>query len=190
MSLDVAHRAATLWTMSEQTVKIQAETGRMIADLAHFLGRTKKDVVRDAVRAFTDLREHAILRGAAASTERAASASGSTEGARLLAAAAGDLMALPLRDRLTVLRPDLLALLARHGGRGPRIVGDRWRDDGADLLELLVETDLTANDWQVLEAIHDVQQLLRATVLFHDATALRLLAPDRLERLEREAVPL
>jgi hypothetical protein len=176
--------------MSEQTVKIQAETGRMITDLAHFLGRTKKDVVRDAVRAFVDLHEHTILRGAAASTERAAAASGSTEGARLLAAAGGDLMSLPLRDRLIVLRADLIALLADHGGRQPRIVGDRWRDDDADLLELLIETDLTANDRHVLEAIHDVQQLVGATVQFHDVTALRLVAHDRLERLENEAIPL
>ena len=190
MALDAMNRAATLWPMPEQTVKIQAETGRLIADLAHFLGRTKKDVVRDAVRAFVDLHEHAILRGAAASTERAASAAGSTEGARLLAAAGGDLMSLPLRDRLTVLRSDLIAMLARHGGRKPCIIGDRWRDDDADLLELLVETDLTANDWHVLDAIHDVQRLLGATVQFHDVTALRLVAPDRLERLEREAVPL
>ncbi|WP_173921412.1 hypothetical protein [Agromyces sp. Marseille-P2726] len=176
--------------MPERTVKIHTETDRMAADLAHVLRRTKKDVVRDAVRTFIDLHEHDIRRGAAASAERAAAASGSTEGARLLAAAGGDLMSLPLRDRLTVVRSDLLALLARHGGRSPRIIGDRWRDDDADLLELLVETDLTADDWHVLDAIHDAQRLLGVTVQFHDVTALGLVAPDRLERLEREAVPL
>ena len=44
----------------------------MVADLAHFLGRTRKAVVRDAVRAFAELHEPAIRSGIAHSSDRAA----------------------------------------------------------------------------------------------------------------------
>jgi hypothetical protein len=35
-------------------VKVSAETDQMIADAAHFLGRTKKDIVDVAVREYVD----------------------------------------------------------------------------------------------------------------------------------------
>lgn len=176
--------------MAERTVKIDSSTGRMVADLAHFLGRTKKAVLRDAVLAFTEVHEHTIAKGAADSTERAAATSGSLEGARLLAAAAGDVASLPLRDRITVLRRQLLEVLRRHDARNPRIVGDLARGVDTDILELLVERDLISDRWNLLECIHETQRLLDATVHLHDATALGLIASDRLERLEGEAVPL
>lgn len=176
--------------MSERSVKIDASTGLMVADLAHFLGRTKKAVLREAVLAFTEVHERTIAHGAAVSTDRAAETSGSLEGARLLAAAAGDVGSLPLRDRITVLRRPLLDVLRRYDAQNPRIVGDLARGVDTDILELLVERDLVSARWNLLECIHETQQLLDATVHLHDATALQLLASDRLERLEREAVPL
>ncbi|WP_136707345.1 hypothetical protein [Agromyces sp. H66] len=176
--------------MRERSVKIDPSTGRLIADLAHFLGRTKKSVLHDAVLAFTEVHENTITRGAAESTERAAGTSGSLEGARLLAAAAGDVMTLPLRDRVTVLRRRLLEVLRRHDARNPRMVGDLAKGIDTDILELLVERDLFSDRWNLLECIHEAQLLLGATVHLHDSTALGLIASDRLERLEREAVPL
>lgn len=176
--------------MSDRSVKIDASTGQMVADLAHFLGRTKKSVLHDAVLAFTEVHEPTITHGAAVSTRRAAATSGALEGARLLAAAAGDFGSLPLRDRITVRRRQLLDVLRRYDAHNPRIVGDLATGVDGDLLELLVERDLVSARWNLLECIHETQQLLGATVHLHDATALKLLASDRLERLEREAVPL
>ena len=45
------------------TVKVDADTLRVIADLAHVLGRSRKDVVRDAVHAFAAWREQVLGNG-------------------------------------------------------------------------------------------------------------------------------
>ena len=176
--------------MSENTVKVHPATDRMVADLAHFLGRTKKDVVRDAVLAFAELHGNSIAIGAAHASDRAATASGSVERERLLAASGGDIGTLSLRDRLTVHRLELIALLTRYGGRNPRIVGELAAGADAEALELLIESDPYRFDWNPSEATHSAQQLLDAVVVFHDAARLRLFAPARLARLEREAVDL
>lgn len=176
--------------MPDHSVRIDTATSRMVADLAHFLGCTKKTVLRDAMLAFTELHEHTVVRGAAQSTERATATSGSLEGSRLLAAAGGDVMSLPLSDRITVLRRQLLEVLRRYDARNPRIVGDLARGVDTDMLELLVERDLISATWNILDCIHETQQLLGAAVHVHDATALALLASDRLDRLEQEAVPI
>lgn len=42
------------------TVKVDRETHRLIGDLAHLLGRSRKDVVRDAVLAFAAWRERLL----------------------------------------------------------------------------------------------------------------------------------
>jgi hypothetical protein len=109
---------------------------------------------------------------------------------RLLAAAGGDVGSLSLRDRLTVHRLELIALLERYGGRNPRVVGELAAHDDAETLELLIESDPYRFDWNPSEATHTTQQLLDAVVVFHDAARLRLFAPARLARLEREAIPL
>ncbi|OJX73298.1 MULTISPECIES: hypothetical protein [unclassified Leifsonia] len=41
-------------TTAQSPVKVDAATDRLISDAAHFLGRTKKDVVSDAVREYVD----------------------------------------------------------------------------------------------------------------------------------------
>jgi uncharacterized protein len=176
--------------MVVNAVKIDQETGRMVADLAHFLGRTKKDVVRDAVLAFAELHGNSITIGVAHSSDRVATASGSVERERLLAAAGGDDSLLPLRDRVKVHRLELIALLDRYGGRNPRIVGELATGADAETVELLVESDPYQFDWNPSEATHTTQRLLDAVVVLHDSTRLKLFAPDRLVRLEEEAVPL
>lgn len=124
------------------------------------------------------------------SSDRIAAASGSVERERLLAEAGGDVRSLSLRDRVKVRRVELLALLERHGGRSPRIVGELAGGGEAEALELLIESDPYAFDWNAAEATITIQQLLEAPVTLYDATRLGLFSPDRLAVLEREAVPL
>ena len=173
-----------------KTIKIDPMTDRIVSDLAHHLRRMKKEVLRDAVLAFADLHEATLARGIADSVERAAAASGSLEGARLLASAGGDVGALPLRDRVSVKRAELIGLLDRHGGRNPRIVGKLALGESTETLELLIETDPYAFKWNPLEATHLTQCLLDAPVVLHDEARLRLFSPGVLARLEGEAVVL
>jgi hypothetical protein len=176
--------------MPMKTVKVDPPTDQMIADLAHFLGRQKKEVLRDAVRVFTELHGPVVEREIARSNDRVTAAAGSVESARLEAAAGGDVASLPLRDRVTVHRLELIALLERYGGRTPRLVGELAMGDDAETLELLVESDPYRFDWNPSEATHTTQRLLDAVVVLHDAARLRLFAPDRLARLEAEAALL
>ena len=175
--------------MSELTVRVDPETGRLVADLSHFLGRTKKAVVHDAVRAFAELHEQTLRSGIDHSSSRAGNASGAGDRERLLAEAGGDLMSLTLPQRVTVLREDLIRILDGHGARNVRLLGRLARGEAAEAADLLVESDLIAG-MDYASATHDAQRLLRTTVNLHDATRLRLFAPDRLAELEREASPL
>ena len=45
------------------TVKVDRETHRLIGDLAHVLGRSRKDIVRDAVHAFASWRDRLLDEG-------------------------------------------------------------------------------------------------------------------------------
>lgn len=175
--------------MSELTVRVDPETGRRVADLAHFLGRTRKDIVRDAVRAFAELHERSIKDGIADSTSRAAAAAGIRERERLLAAAGGDVMSLSLPERLKVRRDELIRALDHCGARNARLVGPLARGEEAETIELLVESDLIAG-MDPAGAIHEAQRLLGTTVTVHDTTGIRLFSPQRLAVLEQEAVPL
>lgn len=171
-------------------IKVDPMTDRMVSDLAHSLQRTKKDVVRDAVLALADLHQATLARAIADSTERSAAASGSVEAARLLAAAGGEVGALALRDRVTVMRVRLMTLIEHQGGRDPRVVGDLALGTATETLELLVETDPYEFRWNSLEATHLTQRLINAPVVLHDAARLRLFSPALLARLEEQAVPL
>ena len=175
--------------MSELTVRVDPETGRMVADLSHFLGRTKKAVVRDAVRAFAELHELGIRSGIADSSGRAAAAIGAGDRERLLAAVGGDPLALMLPQRLKVLREDLIRILDGHGARNVRLVGRQAKGEAAEAADLLVESDLI-DGMDYASATHQAQRLLHTTVNLHDATRLRLFTPERLAELEREAVSL
>jgi predicted transcriptional regulator/predicted nucleotidyltransferase len=175
--------------MSELTVRVDPETGRLVADLSHFLGRTKKGVVRDAVRAFAELHERTVRGGMAQSTDRVTAATGAVDRERLLAEAGGNLMALTLPQRVKVVRTDLIRILDGHGARNVRLVGRLARGEAAEAADLLVESDLI-DGMDYASATHDTQRLLRTTVNLHDATRLRLFAPARLAEFEREAVPV
>ena len=98
-------------------------------------------------------------------------------------------MSLMLPQRVKVLREDLIRVLDAHGARNVRLVGRLARGEAAEAADLLVESDLI-DGMDYASATHEAQRLLRTTVNLHDATRLRLFAPERLAELEREAVPL
>jgi len=174
----------------EHNVKVDPETSGRIADLAHFLGKTRKDVVHDALLLLTELHAPAVSRGIARSEVRVSAASGSMDVARKLAEVGGDALALAPRERVSVHRTELIDLLDRHGARNPRIVGSLAAPDGdSEHLELLVESDLI-DGIDHAGAIHVTQRLLGMTVTLHDRTGLRLFSAEKLRRLEQEAVPL
>ena len=175
--------------MSELTVRVDPETGRLVTDLSHFLGRTKKAVVRDAVRAFAELHERTVRGGIAHSTNRVAGATGAIDRERLIAEAGGDVMSLTLPRRVQVLRDDLIRILDAHGARNVRLVGRLAKGEAAEAADLLVESDLI-DGMDYASATHEAQRLLRTTVNLHDATRLRLFAPERLAELEHEAMPV
>ena len=62
--------------MAEHTVKVADDVGRIVADLAHAMGRTKKQVLREAVLMFADLHAKTVARGLEESSRRASAASG------------------------------------------------------------------------------------------------------------------
>ena len=73
------------------TVKVDRETHRLIGDLAHLLGRSRKDVVRDAVLAFAAWREQLLDDGMDETVHRVALAATRHD----LRAAAGQLDSTP-----------------------------------------------------------------------------------------------
>ena len=128
------------------TVKVDGETHRLIGDLAHLLGRSRKEVVRDAVRAFAAWRERLLDDGLDATVHRVAEASEKHE----LRAASGDLGSTPAervgRSRIGVARmsasveaalspaellehhrPAIETAFARLGARAPRFAIDPRR---------------------------------------------------------------
>ena len=161
--------------MSELSVRVDPETGRRVADLAHFLGRTRKAIVRDAISAFAELHQRTVSTGIDLSRDRADSVTGSAERERLLAAAGGDPMSLDLRDRVTVRRDELIAALERCGAHAPRLVGRIARGEPTEVVDLLVESDLITG-MDPAGAIHEAQRLLGTTVTVQDVTGLRLFA--------------
>jgi hypothetical protein len=128
------------------TVKVDGETHRLIGDLAHLMGRSRKDVVRDAVHAFAAWRERLLEEGLDEATHRLALAGTRHE----LRAAAGDLAirtaerversrigaarmserveaALSPTELLEHHRPEVEAEFAEHGARNPRFATDPRR---------------------------------------------------------------
>jgi hypothetical protein len=53
-SLTQADRSSIQDVIEDGPVKVDAATDRLISDAAHFLGRTKKDIVSDAVREYVE----------------------------------------------------------------------------------------------------------------------------------------
>lgn len=128
------------------TVKVDRDTHRLIGDLAHLLGRSRKDVVRDAVHAFAAWRERLLDDGLDESSHRLALASTTHE----LRQAAGEYDTIPAerversrigparmsprvkaalspQELLEHHRPEVEAAFAELGARNPRFATDPRR---------------------------------------------------------------
>ncbi|HEX6954157.1 MAG TPA: hypothetical protein VF156_04685 [Agromyces sp.] len=142
------------------TIKVDPETHRLIGDLSHLSGRTRKEVVRDAVNAFVVWREAVLDEGAAASSDRLALANARHAG-RL---AAGDLttsaaeradrsrigatrisdaafLRLSVHERLEVRRTELERAFGELGARNPRLVDPRAYGRAPSATVILVDLD-------------------------------------------------
>ncbi|GAA1058464.1 hypothetical protein GCM10017608_26210 [Agromyces luteolus] len=142
------------------TVKVDAETHRLIGDLAHLLGRTRGQVVRDAVNAFAVWRERRLDEGAEERDQRLALA-GARHVGRL---AAGELelstaeraersrigasriseatfQRLKIAERLELRRTDLETAFGELGARNPRLVDPREHGRDPASTVLLVDLD-------------------------------------------------
>ena len=176
--------------MPDSTVRVDSEVGRIVGDLAHALGRTRKQVLREAILVFADLQAKAVARGREASERRGSWAAGSLEGARTLAEVGGDVLALELRERVLLLRREIVAVVERCGASEVRLIGELAEGDDSEIVRLLVTSDLTGPPWRHLDATAELGRWLRAPVEFTDETGLRLFARDRLRSLEQTAIPL
>ena len=176
--------------MTDRTVRVDGEVGLLIGDLAHALGRTRKLVLREAVLAFADLHAPTLTRGIESSARRSSAASGALANARRIAEVGGDVLALELRERVMVLRREIVAVVERFGAREVRLVGELAEGRRSLVVQLLVTSDLVGVAWRHLDATVELQRLLDAPVEFTDATGLRFSARDRLAALERTAVTL
>jgi predicted transcriptional regulator len=141
------------------TVKIDAETHRLIGDLAHLLGRTRGEVVRDAVNAFAVWREAVLDDGAEASSGRralasarhlgrlasgdlATSAAERAERSRIGVARVSEamLLRLTIHERVEVRRAELEDAFGELGARNPRLADPR--DHGREHGSIVILVDL------------------------------------------------
>jgi hypothetical protein len=142
------------------TVKVDAETHRLIGDLAHLLGRTRGEVVRDAVNAFAVWREGLLDDGADAAALRVALAS-ARHHARLVSGELATADAeradrsrvgttrlsletfgrLTTHERFEVRRIELEHAFAALGARNPRLVGAREHGHRPGTVVIAVDLD-------------------------------------------------
>ncbi|MGR2752780.1 hypothetical protein [Agromyces arachidis] len=146
--------------MGLTTVKVDEETHRLIGDLAHLLGRSRREVVRDAVNAFATWREAALDEGAAAASDRialanarhlgrvtagdlATSAAERAERSRIGAGRVSESTyhLLSVHERLEVRRPELERAFGERGARNPRLVDPRAFGHEKGSTVILVDLD-------------------------------------------------
>ncbi|RNB51543.1 hypothetical protein EDM22_03670 [Agromyces tardus] len=157
-------------------VRVDADTYRLIGDLAHLTGRTRKDVVRDAVRALASLREVALDDGLDRAADRLALAGARHRGLEPVATrdpgsgATAPHTAGPARargrigaaretpmvmarmspaERLEAGREALERAIAEVGARRPRIVDSAAHGYLPEHTVIGVELDDPAAGWQV-----------------------------------------
>ncbi|WP_400996865.1 hypothetical protein [Agromyces sp. GXQ0307] len=147
--------------MSRYTsVKVDAETHRLIGDLAHVLGRSRGMVVRDAVNAFAVWREALLDEGAVDREQRLALAT-ARHHARVatgeLESSAAELVdrsrngvsrmsestfrRLTVSERLELRRADLEGAFGELGARNPRLVDPRELGRDPTSTVLTIELD-------------------------------------------------
>lgn len=175
--------------MTERPIKVDAHTDQLVSDIAHFLGRSKKSVVRDAVQEFAEEHRLVLGVGVAEAVARASALSQSARGE--VAPAAGrapdapefrTMAELPLRDRLKLQRAALIAEFAKAGATEIRLIGGLALGEDADEVELLVELDLSEGSAPISHLQHTAHQLLRVPVKVVSAPALQLFDREGFER--------
>lgn len=154
--------------VDEKPIKVDAETDRLVSELAYFLGSTKKSVVREAVADFAAARGRGDAAGAG--HER--------------------FDQLPLVEQLAFRRSELIRAFAEQGASSIRVLGPLAFGRHADEFELLAETDLLRGGESAPELQMIAARLLGAPVTVVSSTALRLFSPDGLRRAIEESRPL
>ncbi|ANJ28229.1 hypothetical protein [Agromyces aureus] len=151
--------------MNDHSLKADAETGRLVTDLAYLLGTTKKRVLSEAVAAYAASRMPA-------SHERR------------------PFLDLPVRQRLALRRDELLRAYEGQGASDVRLIGPFAAGDDVDLVEILAETDIMmgGDAVDVLAAI--AREILATRVEVTSATAVAFSDPELLKRLRGESTPL
>ncbi|GAA1527143.1 hypothetical protein BJ978_001496 [Agromyces terreus] len=161
--------------MTDTTIRIDTATAKLVAELAHLMERTKKDVLADAVAGYARARLPALADG------------------RMRY---GDLSP---REQLTLRRDELLRRFEEQGTVNVRLLGSA-RAPGVDAVAvavareesiiLLAETDiiLGSEAESMMEEI--AKEVLGFRVEVISATRLSLFAPERLARLVQESAPL
>ncbi|GGI45850.1 nucleotidyltransferase family protein [Agromyces flavus] len=156
-------------------IKIDPATDRLVADAAHILGRTKKDIVSAAVREFIDAHHAELEVGVAATARRLATAPGA--GVR------------PLRSRLNANREELLTELGRLGASNVRVFGSVARGDESATSDIDLLVDLTEDVGMFgLGSMRSAaERILDAPVDIVPASSLK---PDVADAALREARPV
>jgi hypothetical protein len=180
--------------INEKPIKVDAETDRLVSELAYFLGSTKKAVVREAVADFAAARGRA--RSADSDRRHVADDTSVTGDARDARDARAVLPLhqrfdqLPLIERLSLRRSELIRAFADHGASNIRVLGPLAFGRHADEFELLAETDPIRGGEAAAELQMIAARLLCAPSTVVSSTALRLFNPDRLRRALEESRPL
>ena len=177
--------------INEKPIKVDAETDRLVSELAYFLGSTKKAIVREAVADFAAARG----RGRSADSDRRhvaddTGATGDAREARAVLPLHQRFDQLPLIERLSLRRSELIRAFADHGASNIRVLGPLAFGRHADEFELLAETDPIRGGEAAAELQMIAARLLCAPSTVVSSTALRLFNPDRLRRALEESRPL
>jgi predicted nucleotidyltransferase len=160
-------------------IKIDPATDRLVADAAHVLGRTKKDIVTSAVREFVEAHQAELSAGATATAERLVNA-------RTTAPPGG---IRPLRARLNANRDELVTALEQLGASNIRVFGSVARGDESSTsdIDLLVELTDDVGMFGLGRMRSTAEQILDAPVDIVPASSLKA---DVADTVLREARPV
>ncbi|KQZ09333.1 hypothetical protein ASD23_13795 [Agromyces sp. Root1464] len=185
--------------LDEKSIKVDVATDRLVSEMAYFLRATKKSVLREAVADFAAARGRgtslvADSRGETGGAPRAGDVD--HEGEPRRAGGSASPVAherfdqLPLGERLTLRRSELLRAFGEHGASNVRIMGPLAIGQEADEFELLAETDPVRGGESTFELEIIAGRLLGAPTTVLSSTALRLFNPAGLRRAVEESRPL
>jgi len=151
--------------MNDRSLKADAETARLVTDLAYLLSATKKQVLAEAVAAYAAPRMPA-------GRERR------------------PFTDLPVPQRLVLRRDELRRVFERHGASEIRIMEPPADDDDVELVELLAETDVMMGGGAADLLAGLARDILKTRVAVISATALAFSDPELLKRLRAASTPL